>query len=403
MTTHTHGLTPFLRLLAPAAAACLLLASLPDAQAGGGRRGQRAGQAQAQRGNGQRGQRGHAQRGPGERGPGQRGHHANPGEGQGERGGQRAGHSGRDGRDGRDGRGGHAGNGVRNGARQGGRVRASLARTHVLLVAARASIRRGGSGRGRFAAAALHQRAAGIALRRKAPRAALYLTGQARETAREILRHNRAGEPRGAADRPGELDAADGSGAAQYLDAARKRVRNPRMARSLGRSGNLLVVAARAGKKGGRGSAALRRAAVLQRAARAAGQRGQWKVALHLTGKSRKSSREALAASGVAEPADTADETGEFKEASTEDASTYVEEAEATVPDQVDEEVVEKVEEEPAEDAAASNVDEAAADVDFESYEYQLEADVSASGSETKPESDTEAEPDPAASETEAP
>jgi hypothetical protein len=173
------------------------------------------------------------------------------------------------------------------------------------------------------------------------------------------------------------------------------------MDRSLGKSGALLSVAARAGKRGGRGSAALRRATVLQSAARRAGQRGQWKVALHLTGRSRKSAREALAANGVAEPAGTADETGEFKEASTEDATTYVEEAEATVPEQVDEQVVEKVEETPSEDAAASNVDEAAAEVDFESYEYQLEADASASGSETKPE--TEAEPDPAASETEAP
>jgi hypothetical protein len=274
----------------------------------------------------------------------------------------------------------------------------------VLLVAARASIRRGGSGRGRFAAAALHQRAAGIALRRKAPRAALYLTRRAREAARTIIRTNRAGEPRGAADRPGEFNAADGGSVAQYLDAARKRRRDPRMDRSLGRSGTLLGAAARAGKRGGRGSAALRRAAVLQRAARAAGQRGQWKVALHLTGQSRKSSREALAANGVAEPASTADETGEFSEASTADAATYVAEAEAEVPEQVDEEVVEKVEEEPAADAATSSVDKAEAEVDFESYEYQLEADASsATASETKPDADTEEKPDPAASETEAP
>ena len=174
------------------------------------------------------------------------------------------------------------------------------------------------------------------------------------------------------------------------------------MVRSLGKSGSLLGAAARAGKRGGRGSAALRRATVLQRAARAAGQRGEWKVALHLTGRSRKSAREALAANGVAEPAETADETGEFNEASTEDASTYVEEAEAAVPEKVNEEVVEKVEEAPAEDAAAKDVDEAAADVDFESYEYQLEADASASGSETRTETDTEAEPDPAASEADA-
>jgi hypothetical protein len=395
MRTDTHRPIRILRFLAPAAAACLLLASLP-AQAGG-RRGQRAGHAQAGRGGGPGGQRGHAQRGPGQRGPGERVHRergdrgdrGHAGKGQPELAGQRGGRSGHDGR---------AGRGARHGQP---RIRASLARTHVLLVAARASIRDGGRGRRLFASAALHQRAAGIALRRKAPRAALHLTRQAREAARAIIRANRGGEPRQAADRPGEFDAADGARVAGYIDAARKHRRDPRMDRSLGKSGALLSVAARAGKRGGRGSAALRRATVLQSAARRAGQRGQWKVALHLTGRSRKSAREALAANGVAEPAGTADETGEFKEASTEDATTYVEEAEATVPEQVDEQVVEKVEETPSEDAAASNVDEAAAEVDFESYEYQLEADASASGSETKPE--TEAEPDPAASETEAP
>ena len=399
MRTHSHDrLTRILRLLTPAVAAALLLAALPDAQAGG-RRGQRAraGKAQAQgpghRGPGRRGpgRRGPEQRGPEQRGPEQRGHR---GQRRPEQAGQHAGRQGQP-------RGQH-------GRRQGRPpVRASLARTHILLVVARASIRNGGSGQRRFAAAALQQRAAGVALRRKAPRAALYLTRKARETAREIIRANRAGEPAEAADRPGEFDAADGAGIASFLDAARKRRRNPRMDRSLGKSGTLLSVAARAGKKGGRGSAALRRAAVLQRAARTAGQRGQWKVALHLTGKSRKSAREALAANGVAEPASTADEKGEFVEASSADASSYVEEADAEVPAEVDEAVAESVDEAPVEDASKSSVDETAAEVDFESYEYQLEADASASATAedtaTAGETATAEEPDPAATETEAP
>jgi hypothetical protein len=90
---------------------------------------------------------------------------------------------------------------VQRTAKQGRRAgdvltRASLARTHILLRVARATVKKSGSGRARLRVAALNQHAAGIALRQDMPRIALYLTRAAREMAREIIAKNRASEPR---------------------------------------------------------------------------------------------------------------------------------------------------------------------------------------------------------------
>jgi hypothetical protein len=390
MKTHSdvHATRILRRLLMPAVLAGLaglLLAPLPDAHAGG-RRGQRARGAEARRGQ-----------------PEVRDHRAGRNGQRAGRAGERAGRAGeRAGRAGqRDGQPSQRGNA--RGGRRAQPLRASLARTHILLKIARASIKKSGSGKDRFKAAALQQRAAGIALRQKAPAAALYLTREARETAREIIRQNGASEPTQAADRPGEFKRADGAGADSFIERARKQKRNPKMGRSLGKSGRLLLLAVRAGKKGGKGGAAVRRAAVLQRAARAARLRGQWKVSLHLTGQSRKSAREALAANGVAEPATTADEAGEFTEATPEEASTYVEEAEAAVPTEIDETAVESAEssEEPAAEATP-DVDETAAEVDFEGYEYEEEEAATTPSSTQEPGAAETAQPEATSSEAAA-
>jgi hypothetical protein len=262
------------------------------------------------------------------------------------------------------------------------RTRASLARTHILLKVARASIKRGGQGRDRFRLAALEQRAAGIALRHDAPKVALHLTRLAREQAREIIAKNRASAPAKAADQPGEFDAADAQGAERFVEQARKQKRSPKAGKSLGRSGGLLIIATRATRKGGKGKDSVRRAAVYQRAARAAGQRGEWKTALHLTGKSRKSAREALGANGVAAPAETADQPGEFDEAVDTGAAEYVEAANAAVPAEVDEQVIASWESEATDDLVPPTADlEIQADVDFDTYEYEL--DTAATGTAT--------------------
>jgi len=290
-------------------------------------------------------------------------------------------------------RNGGAGTGKPSGrkTRQGGRVgdvltRASLARTHILLRVARATVKRSGSGRARFRAAALRQRAAGIALRRDMPRTALHLTRAARAIARDIIAGNQASEPAETADKPGEFDTTDGSGAERFIDAAKKQRKDPRISLSIGRSGTLLVAAVRTSKRGGKGGRSARQAAVYQRAARAASQKGEWKTALHLTGKSRESAREALAANGEEAPAGTSDETGEFAEASAAGGDAYLEAADASVPAEVDEQVIESWDAEASDDLDPTTGVEAAADVEFDTYEYDLET-----GAISTPEVETDA------------
>ncbi len=244
----------------------------------------------------------------------------------------------------------------------------SLIRTHIVLKVARAAVKRGGAGRDRLKVAALHQRAAGIALKRGAPQVALFLTREARERARAVIALNRGREPASAADKPGEFDGATQTGAGQFLGEARKMEPSKRVHRTVGRSQGLLGHAARAAKKNGKGKQAVRRAAVYQRAAITARRRGDERVALDLTARSRNSAREALTVNGAEAPADTADVSGEFEGASAEGGEAYVAAAEQSVPAEVDEQVVATLDE-----PAGESPEAAEEGIDFAAYDYEVE------------------------------
>jgi hypothetical protein len=244
----------------------------------------------------------------------------------------------------------------------------SLIRTHIVLKVARAAVKRGGAGRDRLKVAALHQRAAGIALKRGAPRVALFLTREARERARAVIALNRGREPASAADLAGEFDGASQAGAGQFLNAARKMGPSKKVQNTVGRSQGLLGHAARAARKNGKGKQAVRRAAVYQRAAITARRRGDERVALDLTARSRNSAREALTVNGAAAPADTADVAGEFEGATAEGGDEYVAAAEQSVPAEVDEQVVATLDEPASESPEAP--EEA---VDFAAYDYEVD------------------------------
>ena len=245
----------------------------------------------------------------------------------------------------------------------------SLIRTHIVIKVARAAVKRGGAGRDRLKVAALHQRAAGIALERGAPRVALFLTREARERARAVIALNRGAEPASAADQPGEFEGASQTGAGQFLAAARKAGPSKKVHRTLGRSQGLLGHAARAAGKNGKGKQAVRRAAVYQRAAITARRHGDEKVALDLTARSRNSAREALTVNGAAAPADAMDEAGEFDGATAEGGEAYVAAAEQTVPAEVDMQVVATLDE-PAGDEPEALTEGA---LDFAAYDYEVD------------------------------
>ena len=244
----------------------------------------------------------------------------------------------------------------------------SLIRTHIVLKVARAAVKRGGAGRDRLKVAALHQRAAGIALKRGAPKVALFLTREARERARAVIALNRSREPASAADQPGEFEGASQTGAAQFLAEARKVEPSKKVHRTIGRSQGLLGHAARAARKNGKGKQAVRRAAVYQRAAITARRRGDERVALDLTARSRNSAREALTVSGAAAPAESADLTGEFDGASAEGGDEYVAAAEQTVPAEIDEQVVATLD-----DPASENPEVQEEALDFAAYDYEVD------------------------------
>ncbi len=245
----------------------------------------------------------------------------------------------------------------------------SLIRTHIVLKVARAAVKRGGAGRDRLKVAALHQRAAGIALVRGAPRVALFLTREARARARAVIALNRGREPASAADQPGEFEGASQTGAGQFLAAARKMEPSKKVHRTIGRSQGLLGHAARAASKNGKGKQAVRRAAVYQGAAITARRRGDEKVALDLTARSRNSAREALSANGTAAPAGSMDETGEFDGATSEGGEAYVAAADQTVPAEVDDQVVATLDD-PAGDDPEAQTEEV---LDFEAYDYEID------------------------------
>jgi hypothetical protein len=384
------------RLVAAVAIASLALLAPAAASAGkGGRGGGRAGKgARAGRDQG-RNHPGQSMAGRGGPERGGRGQGAGQGQGRGQGQGEGRGQ----GRGAGQGQGRGQGEGRGQGAsRANPRVRASLVRTHIALVVARAAVKRGGTGRDRFRVAALHQRAAGLAAKRGAPRVALHLTRKARALARQVIALNRANMPARAAEQPGEFNGASPQGASRFLSQARKGGPRKQVHRTLGRSQNLLGHAARSARRGGKGRTQLRRAAVYQRAARAARQRGDGKAALHLTLRSRKSAREALVANGSAVPPDSGDQAGEFDGASAEGTEEYVAAADSTVTAEVDEQEIASWDEQPTDDLGGEATADADAELDVETYEYELDAEV-ATESEAATEAATDGE---AAAEAEA-
>jgi len=104
----------------------------------------------------------------------------------------------------------------------------SIARTRLVLLAALHSVVRHEDGKGRLVGAILHQRAAKIALRKDRPGAAIWLTHQARQMARNVIRENRGEMPKGAGDRPGEFLRANKSEAPRFIELAKRhRTRKP--------------------------------------------------------------------------------------------------------------------------------------------------------------------------------
>lgn len=252
-------------------------------------------------------------------------------------------------------------------------------------------MKRGGTGRDRFRVAALHQRAAGLALKRGAPRVALHLTRKARDIGRRVIALNRVAAPARAADRPGEFDGASAQGARRFLSMVRRNGSRTQLYRTLDRSQDLLGHAARSARRGGKGKLALRRAAVYQRAARAARQRGDGRAALHLTARARLSAREAIAANGSSAPPDSGDQAGEFDGASAEGTEEYVAAADSNLPSEVNEQEIASWDQQATDDLGGDTAAENDESLDVETYEYEVDG-------EADPATDGEADGDAAAS-----
>ena len=251
------------------------------------------------------------------------------------------------------------------------RAMKSIKRTRLVLRAALRSVKKHEDGKGQLAGAVLHQRAAVIALKKDRPRAALWLTRQAREKAREIIRENKGEMPAGGGNQPGEFLRAEQREAPRFLELARqkgKKEMSPEVKVAIGKTRELVLEAAKAVKSGGKEKDQLRKAIVQQKAARKAAKRGKDKVALHLTGQARETARAVIAANGGST------ETGNDAELATADATgseEFTADAEATVATDIDAA--------DAEDAADDELDdEVDAAVDDEDEELEAIDDTDA-------------------------
>ena len=252
------------------------------------------------------------------------------------------------------------------------RATKSIKRTRMVLRAALRSVKKHEDGKGRLAGAVLHQRAAVIALKKDRPRAALWLTRQAREMARDIIRENKAEMPAGGGNQPGEFVRADQREAPRFLELARqkgKKEMSPEVKVAIGKTRELVLEAAKAVKSGGgKQKDQLRKAIVQQKAARKAGKRGKDQVALHLTGQAREAARAVIEANGGST------DGGNDAELATADATgseEFTADAEATVATDIDAD--------DAEDAADDEIDdEVDADLDDEDEELEAAADTDA-------------------------
>jgi hypothetical protein len=252
------------------------------------------------------------------------------------------------------------------------RATRSIKRTRMVLRAALRSVKKHEDGKGRLAGAVLHQRAAVIALKKDRPRAALWLTRQAREMARDIIRENKAEMPAGGGNQPGEFVRADQREAPRFLQLARqkgKKEMSPEVKVAIGKTRELVLQAAKAVKSGGgKEKDQLRKAIVQQKAARKAGKRGKDQVALHLTGQARQAARAVIEANGGST------ETGNDAELATADATgseEFTADAEATVATDIDAD--------DAEEAADDEIDdEVDADLDDEDEELEATDDTDA-------------------------
>ena len=252
------------------------------------------------------------------------------------------------------------------------RATKSIKRTRLVLRAALRSVKKHEDGKGQLAGAVLHQRAAVIALKKDRPRAALWLTRQAREMARDIIRENKAEMPAGGGNQPGEFVRADQREAPRFLELARqkgKKEMSPEVKVAIGKTRELVLEAAKAVKSGGgKEKDQLRKAIVQQKAARKAGKRGKDQVALHLTGQAREAARAVIEANGGSTAG------GNDAELATADATgseEFTADAEATVATDIDAD--------DAADAADDEIDdEVDADIDDEDEELEAAADTDA-------------------------
>ncbi len=247
----------------------------------------------------------------------------------------------------------------------------ALARTHVAIKVARLGVKKNGQGKESFAKAAIAQRAAGHALKKNKETLALFLTRMARQHAKAAIKANRGKMSKRIADQPGEFDKADGRGAKQFLDMAKKmskrgKGKSKKGKRMFAKTALLLKIAAKASKKNETGEDELRQAAVHMRAARVAAKEGDKDEAKALVKKARQIAREILKSTRTAEPTVTQDEAGEFAGASVNASETaeYVELADAEVAIEVDETTVAEWDEE--EEAETEETP------DFEEFDYEL-------------------------------
>jgi hypothetical protein len=219
----------------------------------------------------------------------------------------------------------------------------SLARTRLVLRAALRSVAKHEDGKGRLVGAILHQRAAKIALSKDKPGAAMWLTRQARQMARNVIRENRGEMPKGGSDRPGEWLRANQRDAPRFIELAkrhrsRKEV-SPEVKEAISKTRKLVVKAAKAAKTGGEGKDQLRKAMVNQKAARKAAKGGKDKVALHLTKQARDAAREVIKANGGG--AEATGEDTELAGAEATGSEEFTAEAETGVAQEIDPTAVE--------------------------------------------------------------